>query len=93
MMLSTFIESILTEISFYTLILLGYIKQFFSKNEVGKEKYRNDYPALVSSSTIFFKKYVVDRLEDCYSFTICSAPGTEVVIRERRKSNVSGSFQ
>ncbi|XP_030767203.1 serine palmitoyltransferase 2 isoform X2 [Sitophilus oryzae] len=89
----TLITAILTQISFYILMLLGFLSQLLRPPKVVKEKGRAGYPPLYDRFSAFYLRYVYRRVKDCWNHPICSVPGSEVVLKDRITRDNGWTFE
>nr|CAI5818879.1 unnamed protein product [Callosobruchus analis] len=89
----TLIVAIMTHISFYILMFLGYLSQTLFPPKVIKEKNRDGYRPMFDRFTAFYLRYVYRRIKDCWNYPICSVPGSEVVLKERVTRDNGWTFQ
>ncbi|XP_042225748.1 serine palmitoyltransferase 2-like isoform X2 [Homarus americanus] len=71
-----------TFLSYGVLLLVGHIKEFFSRATT-KEKNREGYVPLYIGFESFYTRNVYRRIQDCWNRTICSVPGAEIDLMER----------
>ncbi|KAK5643213.1 hypothetical protein RI129_007058 [Pyrocoelia pectoralis] len=89
----TLISTLLTSISFYILMFLGYISQALFPPKVATEHNRHGYPHLYDKFASFYSRYVYRRIRDCWNYPICSVPGAEVVLKERITPDNGWTFE
>lgn len=87
------LSTLLTSISFYILMFLGYISQALFPPKVAKEQNRRGYPHLYDKFASFYSRYVYRRVRDCWNYPICSVPGAEVVLKERITPDSGWTFE
>ncbi|KAF5302236.1 hypothetical protein FQA39_LY10275 [Lamprigera yunnana] len=84
---------ILANISFYILMLIGFISYTFFPRKALKEYNRKDYPRLVNKFSSFYSKYVYRRIRDCWNYPVCSVAGAEVVLKDRITKDNGWTFE
>ncbi|CAH1173695.1 unnamed protein product [Phaedon cochleariae] len=87
------VTSALTKISFYILMLLGYLSQALFPPKIVKEKNREGYMPLFDRFSAFYSRYVYRRVRDCWNYPICSVPGHEVVLKDRITRDNGWTFE
>ncbi|CAG9863298.1 unnamed protein product [Phyllotreta striolata] len=89
----TLFTKALTQISFYVLVIIGYLSYFFFPPKMAKEKNREGYRTLLDSFAAFYSRYVYRRIRDCWNYPICSVPGSEVVLKDRITKDSCWTFE
>ncbi|KAF7279394.1 hypothetical protein GWI33_007336 [Rhynchophorus ferrugineus] len=89
----TLLTAMLTQISFYVLMVLGYLSQLLFPPKVIQEKGRQGYQPLYDSFSAFYSRYVYRRVRDCWNYPICSVPGSEVVLKDRITKDNGWTFE
>ncbi|XP_076274535.1 serine palmitoyltransferase 2-like [Rhynchophorus ferrugineus] len=89
----TLLTAMLTQISFYVLMVLGYLSQLLFPPKVIHEKGRQGYQPLYDSFSAFYSRYVYRRVRDCWNYPICSVPGSEVVLKDRITKDNGWTFE
>ncbi|KAF6210579.1 hypothetical protein GE061_013685 [Apolygus lucorum] len=85
--------AIMTYLGFYILMFLGYINQMFFAPKVARETNREGYAPLYDQFERLFLGYVYRRIKYCFNQPISSAPGAEVVIKERVTHDYGWTFE
>lgn len=75
-----------TFLSYGVLLLVGYVKEFFSRPDA-MEKNREDYVPLFVGFETFYFNYVYRPIQDCFDRPICSVPGEYVTVMERHSDD------
>ncbi|KAK4886889.1 hypothetical protein RN001_003160 [Aquatica leii] len=87
------ITTLLTLLSFYVLMFLGYLSQALFPPKVLKQRNREGYPRLYDKFSSFYSRYVYRRVRDCWNYPICSVPGAEVVLKDRITKDHCWTFE
>lgn len=87
------ITAFLAQLSFYILMLLGFLSQTLFPLKIVREKNRDGYPPLFDKFSAFYSRYVYRRIRDCWNYPICSVPGKEVVLKERYTPDNGWTFK
>ncbi|XP_018019384.1 serine palmitoyltransferase 2 isoform X2 [Hyalella azteca] len=75
-----------TFLSYGVLLLVGYIKEFFSPPS-SKERHREDYVPLFVGFESFYFRNVYRPISDCFCRPICGVPGERMTVLERTSHN------
>ncbi|KAB0799751.1 hypothetical protein PPYR_07631 [Photinus pyralis] len=87
------VTMVLTSISFYILMFIGYFTQAVFPRKICGRYNRQGYPELYDRFTHFFSRYVHRRMGDCWEYPICSSPGAELVFKERITEDNGWTFK
>ncbi|XP_068632782.1 serine palmitoyltransferase 2 isoform X2 [Battus philenor] len=83
----------LTQLGLYLLMFLGFLNRLLFTPKVATERNREGYAPLYNSFEQFFSRYLYRRVRHCFNRPICSAPGAELVLKERRTRDYNWSFE
>ncbi|CAD0199623.1 unnamed protein product [Chrysodeixis includens] len=89
----TLLTAALTHLGLYILMFLGFVNQLLFKPKVATEKNREGYAPLYDPFETFFSRYVYRRVRHCFNRPICSAPGAELVLKERCTDDRNWTFR
>ncbi|CAB3250870.1 unnamed protein product [Arctia plantaginis] len=87
------LTAVLTNLGLYILMFLGFVNQILFKPNVATEKNREGYAPLYDPFEQFFSRYVYRRVKHCFNRPICSAPGAEVILKERCSDDHNWTFR
>jgi serine palmitoyltransferase len=92
-----FIQAIYTYICYAVLNLFGWLRDFM--RSVGLEKRKgaadnnsSDFVPLYQSYESFYTRNVYIRISDCFNRPICSVPGAEIELLDRKTDDYNWSF-
>lgn len=91
------IQAIYTYICYAVLNLFGWLRDFMRKSGIEKRKgaadnNSSDFVPLYQSYESFYTRNVYTRIRDCFNRPICSVPGAEIELLERKTDDYNWSF-
>ena len=90
-------QAIYTYICYAVLNIFGYFRDFLRNFGIEKRKGNSDnntsdFVPLYQSYESFYTRNVYTRIRDCFNRPICSVPGAEIEIPERKSNDYNWSF-
>lgn len=90
--------AVLTYLSYFFLILFGYLRDFMrkyglEKSKAPKEGGNEGFVPLYADFESFYTRNLYTRIRDCWNRPICSVPGADIEILDRVTDNYGWSFR
>lgn len=91
------IQAIYTYICYAVLNIFGWLRDFLracgiEKRKGNKDNNAADFVPLYQSYESFYTRNVYTRIRDCFNRPICSVPGAEIELPERKSNDYNWSF-
>jgi len=90
----TWINLIFVYIGYGTLLLYGYIREYFNRL-AGNTPFtvKPGYPPLLEAFTYFYHRYLYTRISDCWNRPISSCPGARFDVMDRESPDYNVTFK
>ncbi|KAK2553864.1 Serine palmitoyltransferase 2 [Acropora cervicornis] len=90
--------AVLTYLSYFFLILFGYLRDFMRKyglerSKAPKESGNEGFVPLYADFESFYTRNLYTRIRDCWNRPICSVPGANIEVLDRATNDYGWSFR
>ncbi|XP_074631166.1 serine palmitoyltransferase 2-like [Acropora palmata] len=90
--------AVLTYLSYFFLILFGYLRDFMRKyglerSKAPKESENEGFVPLYADFESFYTRNLYTRIRDCWNRPICSVPGANIEVLDRATNDYGWSFR